>query len=357
MQHHHDPDYGSFPAAQGDATVIGAGIAGPAAAITLAKQGRTVDVYERRGRGDLWSAGTVAVTSENLTALATLGLDTAKLPHLPAGAPAFTEYCTLDCDVSLRTTQQTLNRDAWTTQFNIIRWVDLHDALVNYGEELGVNYHWRSTETEVPEADVNVHAQGVKYAHHHASFTYAGYSVFRGVTKMDPRLDFGWFSVKHREKEFTLNVGQALPGEFSWMFYLHEPDAPMDTEYLASGSKRHQMVEEAADRFLIPHTAAMIHQTSQIQATPIGDWQLPKFVAWQGLTYGGKGLHFDVGDGVVPVRPHTTMGANLGLKWALALNWADDRTDLATTWGNYVLADYQTWTDKGRALGLDLMGK
>ena len=336
------------------ATVIGAGIAGPAAAIALARQGHQVDVYERRGRGDLWSAGTVAVTTENFARLSRLGMDVTRLPHLPAGAPAFTEYCTTDCDLKAQP-QQTLDRDEWTTQFNIVRWVDMHDALVSYGEQLGVNYHWRSN-GDSPETAINVHAQGVKYAHHHSSFDYAGYSVFRGVIQAEPRPDFGWFSVRHQEKEFTLNVGQALPGEFSWMFYLREPDAPMDTEYLQAGSKRLTMVQEAASRLLIPHTAGLIHATGQIQATPVGDWKVPEMASWNGRDYGGQGTHFDIGDGIVPVRPHTTMGANLGIKWALALDWADDRADLACTWNNYALADYAMWEAKGHELGLELLG-
>lgn len=338
------------------ATVIGAGIAGPTAAIALARQGYSVDVYERRGRGDLWSAGTVAVTSQNLEKLHDLGMDTSILTHLPAGAPAYTEYCTTDCDLVAGAHQDTLKRDEWTTKFNIVRWVDAHDWLIQFGETLGVQYHWRAGEDDAPEADVTVHAQGVKYAHHHAAFTYAGYSVFRGVLNAEPRPDFGWFSVKHREKEFTLNVGQAIPGEFSWMLYLHEKDAPMDTEYLRTGSERHQMVLDAASRLLIPHTADMIAATNQIQATPVGDWDIPKMAAWRGSTYGGEGLHFDIGDGVVPVRPHTTMGANLGIKWALELGWASDRSDLAEVWNKYVLQDYTSWQRQGHELGIELLG-
>src|SRR5260370_11080464 len=202
--------------------------------------------------------------------------------------------------------QETLERDAWTTKFTIVRWVDLHDALVNHGTSLGVRYHSRSAETGAADADVNVHAQGVKYAHHHSSFSYAGYSVFRGVTTMPARDDFGWFSVKHREHAFTLNVGQAVPGQFSWMFYLHEPDAPMDTEYLQQGSARWRMVCDAASKFLIPHTAEMIHSGVQIQATPIGDWQLTAPAAWNGRDYGGAGRDFARGARGGPGRPAPT---------------------------------------------------
>lgn len=300
-----------------EANVIGAGISGPATALHLATKGHQVTVYERRARNDLWANSSIGVTTTNIKAVEDLGVT--GLDYLPAGSKALSATVNGCCDI-------TQYNDDWTTRYNIVVWGSLHQALVEAAEQAGVEFRWRSNGT-VPDADLVVHAQGVKYAAHHSTFHPAGYTVYRGTLYTDA--DPGWVAVHSEQKEFVLNIG-GTPGQQAWMFYRHEDNPPLRTDVVTGG--RLARMRADADR-LIPEQwkATILRTSSPIQSSPIGDWDLPKMAWWNGADYGGAGVHVDIGDAIVPLRPHTTAGANAGIQDGLTL--PDElSTDTLTQW-------------------------
>lgn len=285
--------------------VIGAGIAGPATALHLATKGHDVTVHERRSQNDLWASSSIGVTTENIQAVENLGAR--DMPYLPAGSHAISATVNGCCDI-------TQFRDNWTTKYNIVVWGELHQALVDAGERAGVTYRWR-VNGDIPDADLVVHAKGVRYAAHHSQFTPA-YSVFRGTRYTDA--EHGWLAVHSEDKRFVLNVG-TTPGQQAWMFYVHEGDTPPLRTEVVTGERLTWMREQAALHIPEQWRETILATRGPVQASPVGDWTLPKMAWWNGADYGGTGVHVDIGDAIIPLRPHTTAGANVGIQDGLTL--------------------------------------
>src|SRR6266704_895283 len=211
--------------------IIGAGIAGPAAALAFAGAGHDVTVIERRPRNDLWADSTVAITTDNMKRLAAYGVE---VPHLPAGSLA------LNAEVG---DDLTTTVSDWTTKFNIVVWGALHEAIVETAEKHGATFLWRQNGggEDVPAADLMIHAQGVRYAVHHSQFSYA-YMVYRGTLFGDA--DPYWLSLHSARKDFVLNIG-STGTQRTWMLYLHEP-APEDySTALVTGVRREKLMLRA----------------------------------------------------------------------------------------------------------------
>jgi hypothetical protein len=81
---------------------------------------------------------------------------------------------------------------------------------------------------------------------------------------------------------------------------------------------------------------------------------MPKLLTWLGKDYYDPWhiRHVDIGDGIVPVRPHTTAGANLGIAEGLTLDhgyWDE--------WVAMARASRMREIANGRELGLKWMGR
>lgn len=327
-------------------SVIGAGLAGPAAALVLARMGHQVTVYERRSERDLYSASTIGITTANMQALEGLGM--ANVPYHAAGALAYRGVIH-DGPIEMQS-------DPWTTTYNIVVWGDLHNGLVRAGMANGVEYRFRANGASVTAADVQVHANGIAYAGHHSTFTYAGYSVFRGVyygALPENAAAAVWVALHDSRKVVALNIGKA-PQWYAWMFYMHEANPPLRTEVAPYGSERYNAVRQTASAHLPPEWARVVLDSpGEYLANPIGDWTMPALLTWRGEDYGDRGLHFDIGDAVAPVRPHTTMGANLGITDALTLPAGLSNPG---EWEREAKERRAKEIDRGRVLGLRLLG-
>lgn len=334
----------------GSVSIVGSGISGPAAALALANAGHEVDVYERRSQRDLYSASTIAITTANMEQLQDLGMS--NLHYHAAGSKAFRG--SIDGGNVLHTT-----RDDWTTKFNIVVWGDLHVALVNAAERKGARFHWRSNGENLESirgADIQVHSNGIAYAAHHSEFTSAGYSVFRGAFFGVMPTDAVWTSIHRGDKQLALNVGRAERWS-AWMMYVHESNAPMRTEVAQPFSARWHFARQAAENYLPPDWARVVLDSpGEYLVNPMGDWTLPLMLTWNGADYDGYGLHFDIGDAVAPVRPHTTMGANLGIAEALTLPEAVVNSESARIWETKAKDARAIEIARGRQIGFELLG-
>lgn len=321
-----------------NAVVIGAGLAGPAAALSLARYGYSVRVMERRAPNDLWSDSTIAISTKNMSSLEVLGV---ACPYLPAGSKAVGVTVTPD--------MTTCELDEWTTKFNIVVWGELHEALVEAGQRAGVTYAWRQNGT-IPSADLVVHAQGIKYAAHHSTFTYA-YQVYRGTIFEDaePR----WMAIHDSQKQFVLNVG-STGRQQTWMLYLHAPQPPVLATEFVAGERRTQLMRQVEETLPRQFAELITRTRGQIQTSPVGDWTMPKLLHWAGADYDDPEhvLHVDLGDAVAPVRPHTTAGANLGIAEALSLSQLP-----LHQWVERSRIHRAYEIENGKRLGLTWMGK
>lgn len=323
------------------AVIIGAGIAGPAAALALASAGHEVLVMERRSPNDLWSDSTIAITTGNIRQLESLGM---KLSYLPAGSLA------LNVDLGHG---GEVTRSDWTTRFNIVIWGALHEALVSAGEKLGVRYLWRQNGV-IPPADLVVHAQGVRYAAHHSSFAYA-YRVYRGTLFGDA--DPYWLSLHTARKDVVLNIG-SVGTQRSWMLYLHDEEDTAAATEVITGSRREALFARARDLLPEGYAEIVTSTRSEIQSSPVGDWTMPRLLSWKGSSYDDPShdLHVDIGDAVAPVRPHTTAGANLGIAEGLSLPHGIAGGDLGL-WEDAARSLREKEIARGKELGLEWMGR
>jgi 2,6-dihydroxypyridine 3-monooxygenase len=325
--------------------IVGAGITGPAAALAMASNGHDVTVYERRARNDLWSQGGLGITGKNWDALRELGMREPE--HAPRGSLAYRNLHNTD------TGEVTSEVDNWTTAFHIVRWGDLHNSLVEAAEDKGARFVFRTAAAHDGfDADVVIHSSGIKYAGHHSEFTYAGYSVYRGATTGDIPTDAAWIVERAVDKSYGLNVGH-IGNSAAWMLYLPEKEFTRYTDIITPGSRRYENVFRPALDRVTPEWREVINRTGEIQASPMGDWVMPKLLTWNGADYGDRGVHLDMGDAVVPVRPHTTMGANLGI--AEAISYVT--TPTLGEWEANARAKRERQVTRGHDLGSKLLGR
>src|SRR5271154_5762679 len=102
-------------------SIIGGAIAGPAAALALAREGHSVTVYEQRPANALFSAGILGMTHGNWSLLTIAGADLYRF-ELPG---RFRDY----------------NTDAVSrSPYRLITWTGLHKSLVAASMEAGVKY-------------------------------------------------------------------------------------------------------------------------------------------------------------------------------------------------------------------------
>lgn len=331
--------------------IIGAGLSGPAAALAMAREGHRVNVYEARTQSELWSAGVLGITNANVDKITDMGIYCA--PCIRPGSYAVRSVATRDGVL--------VSPDNWTNKFNIARWGDLHELLVNAAEKNGASFHFNHVAPEM-DADLVIHAQGIKYASHHSHFTYAGYVVTRGTAAISLPHNPSWVSLHDEEKRYVLNAGRTPTG-YSWMLYTHR-DKYVPHTITNPNHPIHSIVDsayEVVDSIPMPYKRLILDGNYGTQISPIGDWTMPRMAWWYGQTYNQPGrFHVDLGDAIAPVRPHTTMGANLGLSEAFTLPGAfgkDLTLHALNEWEDESRRNRVRQIRHGAALGIQLMGK
>jgi len=205
-------------------SVIGAGVAGPAAALALAHHGHTVTVWEQRPESELKSDGILGITRANFKDLAELGADLSMV-ELPN---QFT-------NVNKGTT-------SWSS-YHYITWTDLHNVLSQTAKDAGVTFRYGHKMEEVVDADIVVRATGVAGASEVSTPTYTGYVVVRGLSTKFAGTN--WATVYGDDEvsgQWRFAVGDTRDGASITMFVkrknvwkrtTYTAVAPIETEQLA----------------------------------------------------------------------------------------------------------------------------
>jgi 2-polyprenyl-6-methoxyphenol hydroxylase-like FAD-dependent oxidoreductase len=267
------------------ATVIGAAIAGPAAAIRLARMGYDVTVYDRRGSTELYSAGILGITHSNWAYLEGM--------HVPVNRHeldnGFTDYDTGRTTVS---------------PYRYITWYGLHDALSDTARRAGARYAYRRNIADPASMPgLIVEATGVAgAARRNLPHRYSGFTIFRGLSP----LTLGVAFLTYRGcKGAYLTIGDTPDGAF-WAYFVKRGEPRQLTT---------QSVNQPPPEYrnLPGEFWQYFETTSQIAMSPLSDWQVPSRMR-------DSERYLRIGDVNGPVRPVTTSGANLAIMDGFAVN-------------------------------------
>lgn len=262
-------------------TIIGAGISGPAAALVLANAGHNVTVFEQRQESDLHSFGVIGITHENWDALVSLGMDAHEYDN------SYTVY-------GGETTK-------WSGHY--VEWTNIHTALVDAAKRAGVTFRFGvKWEAGSDNADYRIMAAGVGYAASNNHANYSGYVVYRGLSNL--ATDYAWLSVADPAKRWNFKLAYTDNGA-AWELYSHLPKPrPMGTTSIDA-------LNPAAYDGLPAEFVPFIIDSKEMFRAAISDWDVP-----ESLFNGTRVIQ--IGDANGGMRPHTGMGANLGISEALA---------------------------------------
>lgn len=254
------------------ANIIGAGIAGPMAAITLRRHGYEVDVWEQRALQDLRSDGVLGITPESWSLLQEVGTD----------APSR----------SLSESGHDLDGLVWT---------DLHQSLAKRAEELGARFHFGKSFTS-KTTDLTVWATGVGSAKQVTDSHYTGYTIIRGLAYQ--LSGETWTEIDGREPDGTnwyLMAADIATGT-SVAWFVPRENPTFRTTY--SVEDPHEIKD------LPTRWTRMLETVPQWQIVPMSDWDVPsKMIHAQP----GSTPIVRIGDANGQLRPMTAMGANLAL--------------------------------------------
>lgn len=271
--------------------IAGAGIAGPAAALTMARAGHAVTVYETRDESDLFSPGVIGITDDNWSGLTDCGVDCESIEQ----DNSYTDYSTG------KTTK-------WDGHY--VMWTNLHRLLVKAAREAGAVFLFgQEYRGEDPGTDYLVRAQGVGYAKTWRPTDYTGYVVYRGLSADET--DYAWLAVPDAGKRWSFKLARTDFGA-SWELYTHVTADKLGGQW---GTVELPGVNPFAYEGLPAQFRHYIRDTTTIYRAAISDWEPPSMIAFEG----SRGGTFIIGDANGPMRPHTGMGANLGISEALAL--------------------------------------
>lgn len=267
------------------AIVIGSGIVGPMAAITLATLGYDVTVYEARPESDLTSDGILGITPENTSAMQAAGIKLARFM----------------LDNTFRTWPE---KEVKHSSYTYITWTNLHRALTERATELGVvfRYATRYVEGMSPAADVTVIASGVGTAKAVSEPHYTGYVVIRGLAYQWAGTPWTTVYGDSNSGPWLFNVGDSDDGA-SVEFFVKRESVQMRTTYSAVAPAE---VNDLPIRF------RRLMETVPIwQIAPLSDWDVPAHM----IDRANKVIR--IGDANGQMRPQTSMGANLGINEAM----------------------------------------
>lgn len=258
------------------ANIIGAGIAGPMAALTLRSNGFAVDVWETRAEQDLYSHGILGITDESWRILRDHGVSATDR------ALSFSGHDGLDGLV----------------------WTDLHQTVTERATRIGATFHYGQPFSGKP-TDLTVWSTGVGSAKEVTTPHYTGYTIIRGLAYQ--RSGASWSELEgggYTKKPWYFMAGDIptgtsialfVPRENPTLHTTYSVDAPPETETLPLRWKR------------------LTESVPQWQIVPMSDWDVP-----------GQMIHEQpqatpivrIGDANGQLRPMTAMGANLALSEA-----------------------------------------
>jgi hypothetical protein len=251
------------------ANIIGSGIAGPMAAITLRENDISVDVWESRAERDLHSDGILGIKPETWVTLHNhyVNAEQYLLPGDPPGD---------------------------------IVWTDLHHALTDRATALGARFHYGQTFKGDP-SDLTVRATGVGSAKDVTTSHYTGYVIVRGLAYQFSGVSWvGQTSQETDGKAWYLMAGDTREGT-SITAFLPRENPTMRTTYTT---------ERPAEFETLPlRWSRLLETVPQFQVAPMSDWDVPNRM----ITREGQTTVIRIGDSNGQMRPRTSMGANLAI--------------------------------------------
>lgn len=257
------------------ASVIGAAIAGPSAALMLARAGYSVTVYDQRPAGQLYSAGIVGITHSNWTAMEAMGVDIWRHEL----GDAFEDYN---------------QRALVLSPFRYITWTGLHSCLVEAAQNAGARFVYER-HIHAPENQHGriIDATGVAgAARKMLPHRYSGFTIYRGLSPEHIASDFLTYRMSPAG---YLTIGDTPQGAF-WAMFAPRPEPSMlVTKTVKVPPHEYQALPAELQSYVLT--------TPQIAASPMSDWMTPPRMT--------DGQYVSVGDVNGAVRPVTTSGANL----------------------------------------------
>src|SRR5712691_1392846 len=271
--------------------IVGAGISGPAAAITMADRGHDVTVYEQRKESQLRSEGILGITQANWDRLDR-------------------RYVNLSWELGNSFTNANTPQ-TYTSPLHYITWTDLHLALVEAAKDLGVHFEWETPYTERADddlllPDITVWASGIGTASTVTTSHYTGYAIIRGSTPQFANTDWTALHFDSELGESAFMVGDTHHGA-SITLFVPRDDIPMRTTY------SHTPPEEIWD---LPFTFQQLADSvTEWQTSPMSDWDVPDTM----VTRSKRHSVIRIGHANIQLRPATAMAANLGMQEAFYL--------------------------------------
>lgn len=291
------------------ANIIGSGIAGPMAAITLRVHGYDVDVWEQRAEQDLHSDGVLGITHASWKILQAYGTD-AEHYSMPVSG-----HDSLDGLV----------------------WTDLHNSLTRRAVSLGASFHYGQTFTGNP-ADLTVVSTGVGSAKEVSKGHYTGYTIIRGLAYQFSGSQ--WTDLSGYTKDFRpwYFMGADIRTGTSVAMFVPRDNPTLRTTY------SNDAPEEC--RFLPPRWSRLIETVKLWQHAPLSDWDVPAQMIYRQTPHHPA---VRIGDANGQLRPMTAMGANRALAEASDVQLLIDQSGRAE---NRLLAVRRQQHDEGLESGV-----
>lgn len=268
------------------ATVIGAGISGPAAALFLARAGWDVHVVEARAADELRSAGILGITHDNWNTLVGAGVD--------LSAELYNEF------------RDDNTGETYISQYRYITWTDLHLALATAAEQqTGVRFEYGRRVEGEPDAALVVHATGVGAAHEVSQPDFTGWVLARGTAPYS--LGTAWASY-YGEGEcgrYRAVGGDTPYGAAMELFIQRDWRGPVTTRT----TRRPAEVRDMPDGW-----REVFESIREFMVSPMSDWPVPNRLHRRD----GDRVIVRIGDANGQLRPQTSMGANLAIGEAQA---------------------------------------
>lgn len=287
------------------ATVIGAGIGGPVAALVLDRAGYEVTLHEQRGGpAEFQSVHQLTLDGQSFRALRELGISSGEIIRY-RHAPFYQE--------SVFGHMVHVNRDIPDQLMFNVMWNDLHDALA---KRCTVTYE--SHVTQLPETDLVIWADGVgsigrDFFSPDRRGAYAGEMIFRGTSPYD---DMTWFM----SQGFGYQLVSYPCWDRSnviwrgWTLMLQVPREMWDDTETLTPSQQDRL-SQYCKPLMSDGAYRIISESRETMASPQLVWPDASQAAYRH----GESWHCIMGDALGTVSPRTTMGANLAIREGMAI--------------------------------------